>query len=81
MSMPETGSFFTSLFHIPHPEDGERKIHLNGWVEVERTSSALQTIFLRLKSGLPSILSVDSLRIAQSHLTISSGDLKDFHVQ
>jgi hypothetical protein len=71
MSMPETGFFFTSLFHISHPEDGERKIHLIDRVEMERTSSAPQAISLRIKSGLPSILSVDSERIAHSHLTIS----------
>jgi hypothetical protein len=69
--MPETGFFFPDPFHIPHPEDGELKIHLNGWMEMERKSSVPQAVFLRTKSGCPAILSVDSERLAHSHLTIS----------
>jgi len=50
MSMPETGFFFPGPFHIPHPEDGARKIHLNGWLDLERTTSAQQAIPLRIKA-------------------------------
>ena len=35
MSMPETGFFFPGPFHIPHPENGERKNHLNGWMDLD----------------------------------------------
>jgi hypothetical protein len=69
--MPETGFFFPDPFHIPHPEDGERNFHLNGWMEMECTSSAPQAVFLRTKSGCPAILSVDSVGLAHFHLTIS----------
>jgi len=69
--MPETGSFFPSLFQIPHPEDGERKIHLNGWMEMKRLPSVPQAIFPRIKSGRPLVLSVDFVRITLFHLTIS----------
>jgi hypothetical protein len=80
MFMPETGFFFPGLLLIPHPEDGERKIHLNGWMG--GASSAPQAIFSRIKSGCSSILSVDFFRIAHFHLTISpKRESKDFHVQ
>lgn len=72
MSMPETGFFFPGPFHIPHPENGERKNHLNGWMDMERTTSILQAIPLRIKSGCSAILSVDSVRVAHSNLTLSS---------
>jgi len=61
MSMPETGFFFPGPFDIPHPEDGEQKIHLNGWMEMECTITAMIAIPLRTISGCPSTLSVDSL--------------------
>ena len=63
MSMPETGFFFPGPFHIPHPEDGARKIHLNGWLDLERTTSAQQAIPLRIKADWPSTLSIDSVRV------------------
>jgi len=70
--MSKTGFFFPGPFHIPHPEDGERKNHLIGWLDLECTTSAQQTLPLPIKSGCPSILSIDSVRVAHSHLTLSS---------
>jgi hypothetical protein len=61
MSMPETGFFFPGPFHIPQPEDGERRIHLDGWMDLELTTSALQANPLRIKSGCPTTLNVDSV--------------------
>jgi hypothetical protein len=79
MSMPETGFFFPGLFHIPHPEDGERKIHLDGWMEMERMLSASKACFM--SSGRPLILSVDSSWIAHFNLSISlNRGSKDFRV-
>jgi hypothetical protein len=72
ISMPKTGFFFPGTFHIPHPEDGERKIYLNGCMDTERTSSVPQASFLRIKSGGPSTLGADSVWVAHSHLMFSS---------
>jgi hypothetical protein len=71
MSMPETGFFFPDLFHIPHPEDGEQKIHLNGWMERRCSSSTPQAVSQRIKSGCPSNLRIESVWVAHSNLTIS----------